>query len=66
MMGMSTMKPKQIIIYGLLSFLIASSLAMYVYLNHQLHDHTHTPSSNTPNLRIENLYDLQQLKMDGA
>lgn len=58
------MKPKQILIYGLLSFLIASSLAMYVYLDHRLpglHDSQTTPTNN---LRIENLDDLQRLMTD--
>ncbi|MEW4371071.1 hypothetical protein [Paenibacillus kandeliae] len=58
------MKPKQILIYGLLSFLIASSLAMYVYLDYRLpgwHNNHTTPGNQ---LRIENLDDLQRLMTD--
>ncbi|WP_017813954.1 hypothetical protein [Paenibacillus shenyangensis] len=57
------MKPRQIIIYGLLSFLIASSMALYVYLDHRI-----LPQSSTDGgiqqLRIQNLDDLQQLMLD--
>ncbi len=55
------MKPKQIMIYGLLSFLIASSLAMYVYLDHRLPQYGKNNASDpTQKVHIENLDDLQQ------
>ncbi len=55
------MKPKQIVIYGLLSFLIASSLAMYVYLDHRLPQYDKTSTSDyTQKIQIESLSDLKQ------
>ncbi|WP_322923690.1 hypothetical protein [Paenibacillus campi] len=55
------MKPKQIVIYGLLSFLIASSLAMYVYLDHRLPQYDKTSTSDyAQKIQIESLSDLKQ------
>ncbi len=55
------MKPKQIVIYGLLSFLIASSLAMYVYLDHRLPGYSKTSTTDSiQKVHMESLSDLQQ------
>ena len=57
------MKPRQILIYGLLSFLIASSMALYVYLDHRIVS-SHGTDNGIQQLRIQNLDDLQQLMLD--
>ncbi|ANF95290.1 hypothetical protein [Paenibacillus bovis] len=57
------MKPRQILIYGLLSFLIASSMALYVYLDHRIMPQGST-DGGIQQLRIQNLDDLQQLMLD--
>lgn len=58
------MKPRQILIYGLLSFLIASSMALYVYLDHRIVSPHGGTDSGIQQLRIQNLDDLQQLMLD--
>ncbi|WP_458120438.1 hypothetical protein [Paenibacillus sp. Z6-24] len=58
------MKPRQILIYGLLSFLIASSMALYVYLDHRLVPQDGGAGSGVQQLHIQDLDDLHQLMMD--